>query len=135
MVCNQAKPLGIFSLVGLGLLWLVANSAEALVVSQYALVAMVPAIVWAVLGHRIGLDNALSIIVFVVCGSRWRFFVAPMMNFTADFTVAALRLTGIPVFREGNFFTVPSGSWSVVEACSGLRYLIASLTLGCLFSY
>ena len=57
------------------------------------------------------------------------------MEHTANFTVFALRLTGIPVYREGLFFTLPSGSWSVVEACSGLRYLIASLTLGLLYAY
>ena len=61
--------------------------------------------------------------------------VPSMMDFTADFTVALVKLTGIPVFREGLYFTLPTGSWSVVEACSGIRYLIASLTLGCLYSY
>ncbi|MFZ2294211.1 MAG: exosortase C-terminal domain/associated protein EpsI, partial [Polaromonas sp.] len=30
---------------------------------------------------------------------------------------------------------IPSGNWSVVEACSGVRYLIASITVGTLFSY
>jgi len=61
--------------------------------------------------------------------------IPPLMDWTADFTVAALRLTGIPVFREGTFFTIPSGNWSVVEGCSGLRYLIASITVGALFAY
>lgn len=32
-------------------------------------------------------------------------------------------------------FTIPSGNWSVVEACSGLRYLIAALTLGLLYAH
>lgn len=58
-----------------------------------------------------------------------------LMNFTADFTVFALQVVGIPVYREGLFFTLPSGNWSVVEACSGLRYLIASLALGTLYAY
>ena len=62
------------------------------------------------------------------------FLLPNLMNQTADFTVAALRLTGVPVYREGLYFTVPTGRWSVVEACSGLRYLIASLTLGLLFA-
>jgi EpsI family protein len=44
-------------------------------------------------------------------------------------------LTGIPVFREGNQFVIPSGNWSVVEACSGVRYLISSLMVGMLFAY
>jgi len=57
------------------------------------------------------------------------------MEFTATFTVAMIKLTGIPVYREGLVFYLPSGSWSVVDACSGVRYLIASVTLGCLFAY
>jgi EpsI family protein len=49
--------------------------------------------------------------------------------------VAALQVTGIPVYREGSFFTIPSGNWSVIEECSGIRYLIASVTLGALYAY
>jgi exosortase A len=126
---------GILSLIALGLLWLIGTSVEALVVSQYALVAMVPAIVWSVLGYRVISALLFPLLFLLFAVPVGDFLIAPMMNFTADFTVTALRITGIPVFREGNFFTVPSGNWSVVEACSGLRYLIASLTLGCLFSY
>jgi len=62
-------------------------------------------------------------------------FLPRLMDWTAEFTVGALRFSGIPVYREGNFFAIPSGQWSVVEACSGLRYLIASLTVGALFAY
>ena len=62
-------------------------------------------------------------------------FLPYLMSWTADFTVAALLLTGIPVYREGTFFALPSGQWSVVEACSGLRYLIASITIGTLYAY
>jgi EpsI family protein len=57
------------------------------------------------------------------------------MDRTADFTVSALRASGVPVYREGNFFLIPTGAWSIVEACSGLRYLIASLMVGCLYAY
>lgn len=58
-----------------------------------------------------------------------------LMDWTADFTVHALMLTGVPVVREGLHFTIPSGSWSVVEACSGVRYLIASVVVGTLYAY
>ena len=61
--------------------------------------------------------------------------IPPLMDWTADFTVTALQLSGIPVFREGMFFTIPSGNWSIVEGCSGVRYLIASFTVGVLFAY
>ncbi len=55
-------------------------------------------------------------------------FIGPLMDFTADFTMGALQATGIPVLREGNSFLIPSGRWSVVEACSGTATLIASVT-------
>ncbi len=131
----QPSVFGLAALIGLGFVWLLAESAEVLVASQYALVAMVPTIVWAVLGYRVGMALLFPLLFLLFAVPVGEFLLLPLMNFTADFTVAALRITGIPVFREGNFFTVPSGSWSVVEACSGLRYLIASLTLGCLFAY
>lgn len=58
-----------------------------------------------------------------------------LMQWTADFTIAALRLSGVPVYREGLQFIIPSGHWSVVEACSGIRYLMASFMVGSLFAY
>ena len=61
--------------------------------------------------------------------------VPTLMDWTATFTVAALRASGVPVYQEGNFLVIPSGMWSIVEACSGLRYLIASLMVGCLYAY
>jgi EpsI family protein len=63
-------------------------------------------------------------------------FLLPwLMARTADFTVLALRASGIPVYRDGLQFVIPSGTWSVVEACSGVRYLIASVMVGALFAY
>jgi exosortase/archaeosortase family protein len=63
------------------------------------------------------------------------FALPTLMEWTADFTVAALRLTGIPVYREGLQFVIPSGNWSVVEGCSGVRYMMASVMVGSLFAY
>jgi EpsI family protein len=58
-----------------------------------------------------------------------------LIDFTADFTIYLLRQTGLSVYREGNHFSLVSGDWSVVEACSGLRYLLASFTLGTIYAY
>ena len=61
--------------------------------------------------------------------------VPMLMQWTADFTVVALKVSGVPVFREGQNFVIPSGSWSVVEACSGVRYFLASLFVGALYAW
>lgn len=122
-------------LIALGFGWLLADLAEVVVVRQYGVVLMIPVIVATLLGKRFARAIAFPLAFLVLAVPVGEILIDPMMKFTADFTVAALRLTGIPVYREGMNFSLPSGNWSVVEACSGIRYLIAAITLGCLYSY
>jgi exosortase A len=119
----------------LGMLWLMGHLVDTLVVQQYAYVGMLIVAIWASVGHRTARYLAFPIGFLLLAVPVGEGLIYPMMNFTADFTVGMLKLTGIPVYREGIFFTIPSGNWSVVEACSGVRYLIASVTLGFLFAY
>lgn len=122
-------------LAGTGFVWLLGELATVGVVAQFAFTAMLILTVPAVLGLQVTWRIAfpLSFLFFAVPFGE--FALPQMMEWTANFTVFALRLTGIPVFREGLQFIIPSGSWSVVEACSGVRYLIASFVVGTLFSY
>jgi exosortase A len=126
---------GLIVLAMLGLGWLAADLARVQVVQQLALVAMIPAWLWAILGPRVTWAMAFPLAFLMLAVPMGESLIPPLMNFTADFAVNMLQLTGIPVYREGTFFTIPSGNWSVVEGCSGLRYLIASFTLGCLYAY
>lgn len=134
---EHPKPslLGMVALTCSGFLWLFGYLVDALVVQQFAWVLAFIAGVWAVLGNRVAWSIAfpLAFLIFLVPFGEG--LVPSLMEFTADFTIALIKLTGIPVYREGLYFTLPTGKWSVVEACSGIRYLIASLTLGCLYSY
>lgn len=118
-----------------GLAWLLGDLAGVNSVTQFALVALLALAVPAVLGLRVAyaLLFPLSFMFFAV--PTGEFLMPLFMEWTANFTVAALRLSGIPVVREGLQFVIPSGSWSVVEACSGIRYLIASVTVGALFAH
>ncbi|MEO5933075.1 MAG: exosortase A [Duganella sp.] len=122
-------------LAGCGMLWLLADLGEVQVARQYAFVAMFPLTALAVLGPRMARVLAFSLLFLLLAVPVGDSLIEPLMTITANFTVAALRLTGIPVLHEGNNFRLPSGSWSVVEACSGLRYLIASVTAGVLYAY
>ncbi|MGI4848399.1 MAG: exosortase A [Janthinobacterium lividum] len=122
-------------LLACGFGWLLAELADVQVVRQYSFVAMLPLTVLAVLGWRITLTLLFPLLFLMLAVPFGEVFVDPLINYTADFTVLALQATGIPVLREGSNFSLPTGNWSVVEACSGLRYLIASITLGLLYAY
>ena len=119
----------------LGALWLVASRLRVNSVAQFAMVAMIPLSVWAVLGTAAVRVLAFPLAFLFFAVPVGEFMMPQLIEWTADVTVAALRATGVPVYREGTFFTIPTGRWSVVEACSGLRYLIASLMVGCLYAY
>ena len=127
--------LGLIALAGAGAVWLVAYAGEVLVVKQLALVAMIWGTVIAILGREVARAIMFPLGFLVLGVPMGEALIPPLMEWTADFTVVALRLSGIPVFREGLFFTIPSGNWSIVEGCSGVRYLIASFTVGVLFAY
>ncbi len=117
------------------MVWLVGELAYVNVLSQFALVAMLALVVPMTLGWNVAraMTFPLAFLFFMVPFGE--FLLPALMEGTADFTVAALRMSGVPVYREGLQFVIPSGNWSVVEACSGVRYLIASLVAGTLYAY
>lgn len=117
------------------LLWLAARASGIVVLEQYALVGLCIVATWGILGTTQGRAMAFPLLFLLLMVPNGDFLIPPLIEFTADFTVAALRIIGIPVYREGAFFSIPSGDWSVVEACSGLRYLISSATLGLIYAY
>ena len=57
------------------------------------------------------------------------------MEFTADMTVAAVRVSGVPIYHDGLYFAIPNGSFRIIEACSGIRMLMAGVAVGALFAY
>lgn len=118
-----------------GLVWLLGDLAAVNSVAQFALVAMLVLAVAAVLGYRLAWAMAFPLGFLFFAVPIGEFVMPQFIRWTADFTVAALRVTGVPVYREGTHFIIPNGSWSVVEACSGIRYLIASLVVGTLYAY
>jgi exosortase len=106
-----------------------------MVVQQLAVVAMLDLLVFTVVGW-----TATRVLLFPL---GFLFFaipfgedlVRPLQDYTALFTVKALQLTGVPVFRDGWIIVIPSGVWEVAEACAGVRYVIPPVILGCLFAY
>lgn len=131
----QPSRRGLLLLGALGLAWLLADAANVPVVEQYAATAMLPACVLAILGWPAVRLLAFPLAYLFLAVPFGEVFLDPLIDFTAAFTVTALQWTGVPVFRDGSNFSLPSGNWSVVEACSGLRYLIAALALGALFAH
>ena len=131
----RAAPWLLLPMALVCLAWLVGELASSNAVTQMALVTLLVLSVPAVFGLQVANALLFPLLFLFFAVPVGEFMVPYMMQWTADFTVAALQLSGLPVFREGLQFVIPSGNWSVVEACSGVRYLIASFMVGTLFAY
>jgi exosortase A len=118
-----------------GFVWLLGRLSASAVVEQFSMIALVPAATWTVLGSAAMRVLAFPFAFLFLAVPFGDFLVPLLIDRTADFTVEAVRLSGVPIYRRGNTFEIPTGSWSVVEACSGVRYLMASVLGGMLFSY
>ncbi|MFB0935686.1 MAG: exosortase A [Propionivibrio sp.] len=129
--CYWILPL----MAGLGFFWLLGEMANVGVLSQFAFTAMLVLSVPALLGLDVAKALAFPLGFLFFAVPFGEFALPQLMEWTANAAILGLRLSGIPVYREGLHFIIPSGSWSVVEACSGVRYLIASLMVGTLFAY
>lgn len=131
----RAQPWILLPMALAALGWLIADLAGVNAGAQLMFTVMLVLSVPAVLGMQVAraLLFPLAFLFFMV--PIGEFLMPALMEATADFTVLAVSLSGVPVYREGLQFIIPSGAWSVVEACSGVRYLIASFMVGTLFAY
>lgn len=131
----SSSLLGLAGLAASILLWGLGEISEVNVLRYVAVVAMIPSLALLCFGWKVvrALWFPLAYLFFMIPLGEG--LVPWLMEGTADATIAALRLSGIPVLREGLHFSLPTGRWSVVEACSGLRYLVAAVVLSALFAH
>ena len=131
----RSQPWVLLPLLAVAALWLAADLVAVNAPAQFALVTLVILAVPAVLGLEVALAILFPLLFLYFSVPFGEFMLPTLMQWTADFVVMALQFTGVPVYREGLQFVIPSGRWSVVEECSGVRYLIASFMVGTLFAY
>jgi exosortase A len=131
----RPAPWVLLPMAGLAVVWLLGELVAVNALTQFALVAMVALAVPAVLGLAVARELMFPLAFLFFAVPMGEFMLPYLMQWTADFVVLAIQLSGIPVHREGMLLFIPSGSWAVVEECSGVRYLIASLMVGTLFAY
>lgn len=122
-------------ILGVTLLYLLGSLAHITVVAQGAAFMLLPLSLWMVLGNALAKALWFPLCFWLFSVPAGEFLIPSLQNITADISVAMLRLTSIPVYREGLYIAIPGGLFEVAVACSGVRYLIASFSLGVLYAY
>ena len=126
---------GLAALALAGLLAMVGQMVSVAAAVQFSIVLMLFCAVWAVAGDKVARVTLgpLSFLLFAVPFGVGALPV--LVDRAAGATGLGLRYTSVPVFQEGRNFVIPSGQWSVIEACGGIRYLLTSVFIGAVFAY
>ena len=117
------------------LLWLAAWIAEVQLIQQLVFVGFIPILVVLLFGTAVAKAMMFPLGYLIFAVPFGEFLVAPLQDQTAWFAVQALILSGVPVYWEGLYLTIPGGHFVVAEGCSGIRYLIASIALSSIYAY
>lgn len=126
---------GLAGLIGLGFVWLSGQLVFTVVFTQFAVVAMVPMAVLTLLGVRWLKTMAFPFFVLVFALPIWSPLVPTLVKWSAKVVEFGIRASGVPIYREGAYFVLPSGSWSIADACSGASFLSTCLLLGVLYAW
>ena len=127
--------LALLAVLAASLLWILAVLVDVLVVQTVALLLLIPAIVWSMLGNQVTRKLLFPILYISFAIPIWFPLTPVLQDLSADITFWVIRLLGIPAFLQNNEIVLPAGTLSVTEACSGMRYLLPGLALGALYGY
>jgi exosortase A len=132
----QVRPLpwlGLLAIPGV-VAWMAAERLGIMEGRQLVAMSFVQLLFLVVLGWRLwwALSAAFLYLYFMV---PFGAFLTPwLQSFTLDFSLIGLTVIGIPFYADEFLIETPSGRYFVAEACAGLRFLIASIAFGVLYS-
>ncbi|AWW74893.1 exosortase A [Erythrobacter sp. KY5] len=119
---------------GLGL-WLMGRASEINLIAHAGAVGMLQGMVIAAIGPRASMVLALPIAFGVFLVPFGDEIIPPLQAITAEISIALTLWSGIPAEIDGIYIDTPAGLFIVAEACSGVKFLIAMVTLAVLVCF
>ncbi|OUR99181.1 hypothetical protein A9Q81_11425 [Gammaproteobacteria bacterium 42_54_T18] len=116
-------------------LWLLGFAADIELFKHAAVFGMLSSFVVLLFGWQIAKVVWFPLVFIVFSIPVGEELVPSFQIITADLTVFFLQLSGVAVFRDGLFITIPAGMFEVAEACSGIRFFVACVVMGAVIAY
>ena len=131
-----AAPLPLVALLALplGVVWLAAERLGIMEGRQLVAVPMVEVLILAMFGWRLWLALLGPLLYLYFLVPFGDFLTPQLQDVTTWFIRHGVDILGIPAYIDGYIIEIPEGSFFVAEACAGLRFLIASIAFGVLYS-
>ena len=128
----QAWWPGLVIVAGALAVWLAGSLTSLDLFAQAGAVLILQSATLTLLGPRVGavLLFPLAFAAFLVPFGEE--IVVPLQMLTAEMTIALTHLSGIRAEIDGVFIDTPAGLFEVAEACAGVQFVVAMVTLGVL---
>ncbi len=115
--------------------WYIGQQNHILILQQFSLITLIISLALGFCGFKIFKILLFPLMYLYFSIPFGHFLISELQNITALFAVKGLEWTGITVYSEGWQITTTRGQFEVAAACSGIRYLIASIALGVLYAH
>ena len=96
----RPSPWGAVAMAPMGLMWLAGSLAGVNAPQHFALAGMAVCLVVLLWGPKFAYKIAFPLAFLAFAVPFGEFLLPMMMDYTADFTIGAVRLSGIPVLRQ-----------------------------------
>jgi exosortase A len=114
------------------LLWTIAYRANSELMQQLLLPVVAILALYAAAGWQVCRLVAAPLAYLYFAIPLWEQLLPFLQALTTAVAENVLGLMGVPTQVEGHHVTIPSGRFSIVEGCSGKRYLVISLAFATL---
>lgn len=130
------RPTPAFALLALGgaATWLVAERLGIMEGRQFVFIGLVWVLALTVFGWRICWEMAGPLLYLIFLVPFGEFLTPWLQEATLWVIELGLRAFGITHYIDGLVIEIPSGTFLVAEACAGLRFIIAAVAFGALYS-
>ena len=132
----QVAPLpwmGLLAIPGV-VAWMAAERLGIMEGRQLVAMSFVQLLFLAVLGWRVWWAMSAPLLYLYFMVPFGAFLTPVLQKITLEFSLIGLQAIGIPFYADEFLIDTPSGRYFVAEACAGLRFLIASIAFGVLYS-
>lgn len=125
---RAALPLAVLVIA----VWTIAYRANSELMQQLLLPVMLVLAVYAAAGPQVCRHVAPPLAYLYFAIPIWDQLVPFLQALTTAVAESLLGVIGVPTQVEGHHVTIPSGRFSIIEGCSGQRYLIIALAFAAL---
>jgi EpsI family protein len=125
---RAALPLFVLMILG----WTILYRASSELMQQLLLPVMLLLAIYAAAGPQVCRRAAPPLAYFYFAIPIWDQLVPLLQWLTTAVAESLLGVIGVPTQVEGHHVTIPSGRFSIIEGCSGQRFLVIALAFAAL---